>query len=288
MAGLLDYLVSPFVVRALIGVALIAANAALSGAFANFRGTTFLVAGASHAALGGAALVIVLAAHGLSAGVSPLLGGALFAVALSMLAGYVSNRRTKEEVDTAIGVGFAFAMALAVVLISLIPEAASRVWGMLMGDLLLLNPADLWLLTGMTLVVGFTFIVFRRQFLFVTFDIEGAKAFGVRAELYNYLLFALIGLSSAVLLKAVGAIVVFAMLVAPAATALLISNSVRKVIALSFFIALGCGVTGVLASYFFEFSASALAALLAAGSYLVASGVRALADRTPAAVEEDA
>lgn len=272
MDDLYRYLHSPFVVRGIIGVVLIAINAALSGAFAAFRRSTFLISGAAHAALAGAALVIVLESRQLIAGVSPIVGATIFAVGLGLLAAWATNRGSQEAVDRAIGVGFGFSMALAVLLISMIPEAASRVWGILLGDLLLLTPADLWLIGAMTLLLAVVLVVFWRQFLFITFDAEGAKAFGVPTEIYNYLLFALIGLSCAIILKGVGAIIVYAMLAAPAATALLVANSVRRAMVIAFAIALGSGLVAIVISFFVDISASALAALLACSSYFVVLG----------------
>ncbi len=269
-----EYIVSPFVLRAMVALVLVALNAAFSGAFAGFRNSTFLISGASHAALGGAALVIVLESRGLSGGIDPLYGAALFAVALSLIAGNAGSRGGKSDVDTAIGVGFAFAMAVAVLLISLVPESASRVWGLLMGDLLLVTDGELWVLGGMTALVVTTFAAFRTEFLFVTFDMDGATAFGVPAKAYNYLLFALIGLSSAVLVETVGAILVFAMLSAPAATALLVSGSVGRTLRLSFLIALGAGLFGIVGSYFTDLSVSALAALFVAAGYFAVRVLR--------------
>ena len=267
MAEFTDYVSSPFVLRALIALFFVAVNAAFSGAFAAFRNSTFLVTGASHAALGGAALVILLQAHGALLGLQPLVGGAVFAIVLALLAGNASSRGSERNVDTAIGVGFAMAMALAVLFMSLVPESASRVWGLVMGDLLLVTTDELWLLGGMTTVVVAMFGVFRRQFLFITFDLEGARAFGVRADVYNYLLYGLIGLSSAILVKGIGAILVFAMLSAPAAAAMLVSRSVGQVMWLAFACAFGAGIAGITVSFFTGFSVSALAAFFAAATY---------------------
>jgi ABC-type Mn2+/Zn2+ transport system permease subunit len=269
MAEFADYLTSAFVLRAFAGLFLAAVNAALSGAFASFKNSTFLVSGASHAALGGAALIIVLETNGIIAGIDPLVGGAVFAVALALLAAHAGSRGVRADADVAIGVGFALAMALAVLLISLVPEAASRVWGLLMGDLLLISWDELRLLGITTAGVTLAFWVFRREFLFITFDMEGAKAFGIRATRYNYLLFALIGLSSAILVKSVGAILVFALLTAPAAAALRVAKSVNATMWLTFAIAMLSGILGIAGSFFTGFSVSALAAFFAGSSYFV-------------------
>jgi ABC-type Mn2+/Zn2+ transport system permease subunit len=272
MTNLWEYLRSPFVQRALLGVVLIAVNAGLTGAFAAFRSATFLVSGAAHAALAGAAFVLVIWGAAVS-DVAPVIGGVVTAVILALMAANSSSRSGRRAVDNTIGVGFAFFMALAVLLISMIPSSAARVWSILIGDLLLLTPADLWLLGGMTTLLALAFGLCWRPFLFITFDIEGAQAFGLRANAYNHLLFALIGISTAVLLKGVGAIVVFAMLAAPAATALLFAESVGKAMAYAFLIALLAGVIALVMSAYIQFSVSALAALLASGSYFVGRSV---------------
>jgi ABC-type Mn2+/Zn2+ transport system permease subunit len=272
MADLLDYLRSPFVLRALLGLLFISVNASLAGAFAAFRSATFLISGAAHAALAGAALVLVAGGALAQSDISPVLGGAIFAIGLALLAAGSRDTQGQRETDVTIGVGFAFSMALAVLLISLVPDKAARVWGILIGDMLLLSSGDLWVLGVTTALVALCFVIFWRPFIFITFDMEGARAFGIRAAAYNYLLFALIGLSTAVLLKSVGAIVVFAMLAAPAATAKLLAHSVPRVMAYAFLIALLSGLIALLISNYLRFSVSGLAALIASGSYFLGRG----------------
>jgi ABC-type Mn2+/Zn2+ transport system permease subunit len=272
MADLLDYLRSPFVLRALLGLLFISVNASLAGAFAAFRSATFLISGAAHAALAGAALVLVAGGALAQSDISPVLGGAIFAIGLALLAAGSRDTQGQRETDVTLGVGFAFSMALAVLLISLVPDKAARVWGILIGDMLLLSSGDLWVLGVTTALVALCFVIFWRPFIFITFDMEGARAFGIRAAAYNYLLFALIGLSTAVLLKSVGAIVVFAMLAAPAATAKLLAHSVPRVMAYAFLIALLSGLIALLISNYLRFSVSGLAALIASGSYFLGRG----------------
>ncbi len=269
MSSASEYLGSPFIVRAFLAVILIAVNAGLVGSFAAFRSSTFLVEGASHAALAGAAAIILLHSIGIWMGVDPMVGGAVSAVLLALLAGHASYAGKKADVDTAIGVGFAFSMAIAVLLISLIPESATKVWGILLGDLLLVTWTDLGMMAAATVIIAAFFFAFRREFLFITFDIEGAKAFGVHAKRYNLLMFVLIGLAVAVMLKAIGAILAFALMVAPAATSILIARSVRRVIVGAMLIALASGVLGIVLSYFIDVSVSGLTALFATAGYLV-------------------
>ncbi|MFH1677010.1 MAG: metal ABC transporter permease, partial [bacterium] len=125
LPGILGYLTSPFVERALIATVLIAINAGIAGSFTTFRSSVFLVAGSAHAALAGAAGIILLQYFGMLAGVDPMIGGSITSILLARLAAKVSMSGKHGDVDTAIGVGFAFSMAIAVLLISMIPESAS-------------------------------------------------------------------------------------------------------------------------------------------------------------------
>jgi len=272
MAGLADYLKSPFVIRALIAVVLISVNAGFAGSYATFRNSTFLIAGAGHAALAGAAAIILLHSAGLLLGVDPMIGGAVTSVLLAVLAAHIGYRSREGEIDTAIGVGFAFSMAVAVLIISLIPESATKVWGILMGDLLLVTWSDIVIMAVTTCAITLLFILFHREFLFITFDIEGARAFGINASFYNILMFGLIGLSVAVLIKGIGAILVFALMVGPAAASMLVAGSVRRVIAGAILIAFASGILGILLAWVFDISVSALTAFFAALSYLLVRG----------------
>lgn len=269
MADFLEIISSPFVIRGIIAIVLIAVNAAIAGSFTIFRDASFLVAGTAHAALAGAALAIVLALYGILAWMDPLWGAIVFAILLAIAAGYASRKGSKEDLNTSIGIGFAMSMSIAVLLISLIPGYASRVWGILFGDLLLLTDRDIIILLVVTTIVSFLAILFYKEFLFISFDMEGAIAYGIRVPVFNYLMLGLIAVSVVVLLKGVGAILVFAMLISPAATANRVSKSVSRVIALAFVIALVSGLIALVISFFVLVSPGALAALIATATYFV-------------------
>jgi len=270
MPNILDILLTPFMIRALIAVVLIALVASTAGSFTVYRGLTFLVAGVAHAALAGAALAILLDMYGIFPGFSEVFGAAIFAVITALVAGYVGRKGETEKMEVAIGVSFALTMSLAILLISMIREYAVRAWGLIMGDILLLTEKDLLLLTVTTLIVVFAVLLFYKEFLFVSFDMEGAAAYGVRAELYHYVMLLLIALSVVVVLKGVGAILVYAMLVAPAAAANQFSKNTTLVMIWSFIIALIGGVTGlIIAALYVNVAPSAIAGLIVTASYFI-------------------
>ncbi len=267
-------MVPPFLLRALLAVLLISVNAALAGTFTVFRNVSFLVAGAAHAALAGAALAIVLEELGVR--VPVLLGGAVFAVFAALIAGYASGRGKmgKDDTNTAIAVSFALSMSLAVLFISMIREYAARVWGLLIGDLFLLSYSDLKLMVLSTLFVVLVSVALYRAFLFVSFDAEGALSCGVNVSLYDYVLLSTVAIAVVVIMGGVGAILVFAMFVAPSATATRIVNSVRGVFLLSFVLSLVSGVSGIILSFLLPFSPGAIAATLVSSAYFLTAFVK--------------
>ncbi len=256
-----EILTQPYMLRAIAGVVLIAINASIAGSFTIFRNVSFLVAGASHSALAGAALFILLGVYGFPA--NPLIGALLFAIATAIIAGYAP----KEETNTAIGISFAMSMSLAILFISMIREYAAKVWSLLIGDLFLLTYEDLYLMTFVTFLSLMIALLFYKAFLFISFDSEGATAFGLNTKRYNYLLLSLIAVSAVMLLKGVGAILVFAMLVAPAAASNELASNLRDVFVYAFIIALVSGFVGIAISFHFKVSPGAIASLLATTVY---------------------
>jgi ABC-type Mn2+/Zn2+ transport system permease subunit len=158
-------------------------------------------------------------------------------------------------------------MSLAVLFISMIREYAARVWSLLIGDIFLLTDSDVVLMLISTLVVLVVCTLFYREFLFISFDMEGAIAYGIRANLLNYVLLVLIAIAVVVTLRGVGAILVFAMFVAPAASAVEVSKNVRSVFILAFLIAITSGFAGLAISFFYPVSPGAMASLFASLTY---------------------
>ena len=261
----------PFLERALLAVVLISVNASLTGTFTVFRNASFLVAGAAHAALAGAALAIIIEELGFH--VPVLFGGLVFAVIASLSAGYAGKGKLSrvEDLNTAIAVSFAFSMSLAVLFISMIREYAARVWGLLIGDLFLLSYSDLKLMFFATLTVILISLLFYRAFMFVSFDPEVALAYGMNVRLYDYLLLSMIAVSVVVIMGGVGAILVFAMFVAPPATAVRFAKSTGFVFAMSFLISLFSGLLGIYLSFQLPFSPGAIAALTASSTYFISA-----------------
>lgn len=271
---------SPFLQRAIIAAVLIAIVAAASGTFLVFRGLSFMASGVAHAALGGTALGIFLQDSGIAPWFDPILGALLFSVLVAIFTGYAGESGITQKMEVAVGVSFALSMSIAVFLMYYIPPyRVPQIWGYLIGDILLLNNLDVIMLASTAALLGFITLIFNKEFVYVSVDMEGSLAHGMNARAYHYLMLIVSALAIALATKAVGAILVYAIMVAPAAASNELVKSVRGIIFSVFIIALVAELVGIATSFVVFVSPSAIAGILAALSYLLALQIKRVRER---------
>src|ERR1700675_932205 len=241
LGAVLDPLAFPFFVRALLASALVGLVCAVVGSYMVLRGLAFMGDALSHSAFPG-----VVAAYLIK--VPFYLGAAVAAVATALAIGWVT-RRGQLRGDTAIGVLFAGMFALGVFLFSLIPNYVGDLFGFLFGEILGIGPGDLIALSALSVIVLGTVAILWKEFLYSTFDPLGAAAAGLPVVRLDYLFLALIALTIVISLQAVGIIMVVAMLVTPAATAQLVSQSFGRLVSIAIALGVIFPVVGLYASY---------------------------------------
>ncbi len=230
-----------FMQRAMVEVVLMGIATGIIGTYVVLRGMAFIGDALSHAIFPGVVIAFLLHA---SFFVGALVFGGITAVAIGALA---RNRRVSE--DTAIGVLFAGMFALGIVLISSIRGYTADLASFLFGDVLGVSNEDIAFSLGIGLLVIVALIVFHKELVLVAFDSEMAEAEGLPVWLIDLGLLILIALTIVVSLRAVGNILVVAMLVTPAAAARLWTDRLVSMMALSaLFGALG-GIIGLLVSF---------------------------------------
>jgi len=281
-------LTSPFLQRALVGAVLVAIVAAASGTFLVFRGLSFMASGVAHAALGGAALGIFLQDSGIAPWFDPILGALLFAILVALFTGYAGESGITQKMEVAVGVSFALSMSLAVFLMYYIPPyRVPQIWGYLVGDILLLNDFDLILLASTAALLGIITLMFNKEFVYVSVDMEGSIAHGMNARAYHYLMLIVSALAIALATKAVGAILVYAIMIAPAAASNELVKSVRGVILAVFLIAITAELIGIASSFVLYVSPSAIAGILAALSYILAIQIKKIRERVHVEIDDN-
>lgn len=217
-----------FIQNALLTGTCVAIVSAVVGYFLVSRGLTFAGHALSHIGFAGAAGAILL-------GFNPLSGLLVFTIAGSIGISLLSKESRSR--DLAIGIILTFALGLGILFLSLYSGFAERVYAVLFGDLLGISKMDV-LATAIFGVITLVVIMFLfRPLLFSSFDPEVAEARGVpvRSLAIGFLILVAIAVSMSV--QVVGILLVFTLLVGPAATAMRIVK--RPLVAIGLALLLG-------------------------------------------------
>jgi manganese/iron transport system permease protein len=231
----------PFMQRALEAVLLIGALAGATGVLVVLRRLAFLADALTHTVFPGIVIAFL-------AGRSLLLGALAFGLLSALLlSGLTARRRVGQDAALAILLTSSFAVGVA--LVSRSSGYASDLTALLFGRVLSIEPADLAQMAVVSAVVLATLAALRKELVLRAFDPEGSEAAGYRTAVLDLALNLAVALVVVTAVKAVGTLLVIAMLVVPAATARLLTDRVASMTAVS--VALGAlgGWIGLAVSY---------------------------------------
>jgi len=156
------------------------------------------------------------------------------------------DRRTTQE--SLIGVGYAVASALAVLFVAKSAQGEARMLDVLSGNILTVTSAQVWWMAGASAVAVALHALFSKQFVFSMFDPETAQASGIRTGWWNLFFFLILGVIISLAIRLAGTLLVFAFLVVPAVTGLLLSQHLGRACAIAIGAASIATVSGLYAS----------------------------------------
>jgi ABC-type Mn2+/Zn2+ transport system permease subunit len=264
----LDLLDLPFLRDALLELVLLAVAGGVLGAWIVLRRLAFF----THA-VGSATFPGLVAAD--ASGVSPTLAG--LAVGLGYAGGVERAGRAGREPGTATALLLVAALAVGVILASDVFESGAAVDRLLFGTILGLDTVDLALSAAAAALAAAGTLALGRTWTAVAFDPDGAAALGVPAGLADFLLLALVSVAAVAAIPAVGALLVTAIYVLPAASARLLAGSVSGLIALALALALAEGVVGLYLAYWLDVPPGPPVAVLGATTYALLAAARGAA-----------
>jgi ABC-type Mn2+/Zn2+ transport system permease subunit len=260
-----DFLTMGFMQRALTASLIIGVLCSIIGVFVVLRGLSFIGAGTSHAAFAGVTF-------GYLAGVSPLGMAILFGLGTVWII-HGLYQRGIMKLDVSIGIFYTFTMALAILFLGLMGRYNAEVYGFLFGSVLSVTSRDLSVMALLAGGVLLVVLLFYKEFHFITFDQAMAEATGIAAGRLFFLLLNLIALTVVVSLKTVGALLVFAMLIIPAASAYQIGRTMLGMMGYAVAFGVSSAVGGVLLSYRFDLPSGATIVLLATALFFIAAAL---------------
>jgi zinc/manganese transport system permease protein len=230
-----------FVRQALLAGAVLALLSGLLGPLVVGRGMAFAVHGTSELSFAGGAGALLLFGAG-AVGWGALVGAVLVALVFGAL-GLAAHER-----DSVIGVLLSFGLGLGVLFQSLYTGRSANKFGLLVGQIVGVDTGDLVSLAVTGVVVVVVLAVAYRPLLFASLDPTMAAARGVPVRVLSMVFAVLIGLSTALAVPAVGAILVLAVMVTPGAAAARVSSNPVVVTVLAVVFAEFSLVGGVLLS----------------------------------------
>jgi zinc/manganese transport system permease protein len=206
-ANLLSY---PFVQQAVLAAALLGLLAGAIGPLIISRQMSFAVHGTSELSLTGAAAALLA---GIGVGLGAIAGSVVAAVLFGLL-----GTKARER-DSVIAVVLSFGLGLSVLFLWLGPERAGSKFSLLTGQVVSVGYSGLALLTTCTVLVLAVLAVVYRPLLFASSDPEVALARGVPVRLLSVVFAVMLGITAAFGVQIVGALLVLALLITPAAAA---------------------------------------------------------------------
>lgn len=241
---------------------------------------SFMAGSIAHAVLGGMGVAHLL-------GRSPLAGAAVAAVVAALLVGWIA-RRGGQRVDMLVGAVWAVGMAVGIVAIAHTPGYSTDLMSYLLGNLLMVTPTQLLATAALDAALLMACALLWRPLVATLFDEQFARLRGLPTLAIELSVLVAVALAVVVLVQAVGLVLVMALLTLPAATALLWSSSLGRVMLLAGAIAAVEMTLGLAVAFETDSPAGAVIVLGAAAVYLGALLLRrrrsARAAPAPAAI----
>lgn len=264
---MLETLIEPlqysFMQRSLIIAILVGIVCAFVGSYLMVQRLALLGDAISHSVLPGLAIAFIL-------GANIFVGAFISGVLSTMIIAWIRTRSPIKE-DAAMGIVFSAFFALGITLITLIQKDNKiDLNHFLFGNILGVTVQDVRDTAIIGAFVLIAVILLYKELLFYTFDPLGAKAAGLPVNLLNFGLMVLIALTIVASLKAVGVVLVLALLITPGATAYLLVKRLHQMMILGAGIGVIASISGMYLSYFFNLPSGPAIVLVASGLFILA------------------
>ncbi len=230
------------------------------GCFIVLRGLSLMGDAISHAVIPGVAVSYML-------GISFFLGAVVFGLLAALSMGYI-RENSKIKSDTSIGIVFSAFLALGILLISVI-QSPIDLNNILFGNVLTIKSSERILTYSVVAAVLLLIVLFYKEMLLTSFDPVMARASGLPVKFINYLVMAMLTVVTVVSLQTVGAILVVAMLITPAATAYLLTKSFKNMLWISALLGVVSAVVGLFLSVTYNLPSGVVIVLTAASLFLL-------------------
>jgi zinc transport system permease protein len=237
----------------------------------------FITGGIAHTTFGGIGLAYYLQHLGINF-VEPLIGAMVFALSAGFIMGLpVIKKRLRD--DSTIGILWVVGMALGVLFLNQVDRSATIIQdpvSILFGNVLLIQMQDLYLMLGLVILIIVITITLYNDLQILTFDEEFARISGIKVDFLYLVLMVLIALTTVVLIKVVGVILVIAMITIPAAISNLFLHNIKTMMFVAIIVGSIISFLGSIISLAYNLPPGATIVISLACVFLVAIFFKAL------------
>ncbi len=250
-----------FFQRGMLAATLAGALCGVLGVFVVLRGMSYIGHGLSHAVFGGAAASAVIS-------VNFFVGAGIWGIVSGVLIGRISRKKILGA-DAAIGIVTTASFAGGIALLNRYGQARKSIEAVLFGSVLGVSWVDIIAIAIVGFVVLVVVLMAYRALLYATFDPQVATVSGVRVPLIEVLMMVMLSVTILVTMRVIGTLLISALLVIPAATARMITNSFSRMLLLSPLFGAASCLVGMNLSYHLDTSAGATVILVSAAAFTV-------------------
>ncbi|HEY2230906.1 MAG TPA: metal ABC transporter permease [Xanthobacteraceae bacterium] len=262
-----------FMQNAFAAATVVAIVSGLVGYFLVLRGQTFAGHALAHVGFTGATGAVLI-------GLPPLWGLVVMTVAAGLGMGFLGERLAQR--DVAIGIVLALSLGFGLLFLHFYTAFATQATALLFGNVLAVDIETVWTLLGLGLISIAGLAIISRPLLFASLQPELAEAKGVSLRLYSVLFLAIVALATAECAQIVGVLLVFALMVGPAAAAQRLTTGIASGLLLSAGLALFQAWAGITLAFYTDWPSSFWITALSAGVYLVSTLPAMTVSRKPA------
>lgn len=258
-----------FMQNAFAAGTLVAILAGVAGYFVVLRGQSFAAHMLSQVGFPGAAAAVLV-------GVPAVFGLIAFCLAAALGIGWLGrdlDAGSRAE-SAAVGSILAFSLGLGLLFFRLYAGTAQGIYGFLFGTIVGISDSDVLITLGVTVVSLAVLTALARPLLFASVDPDVANARGVPVRLLAVAFLVLLALAVAVTVQIVGTLLIFALLVAPGASARQLTTRPARGVALSVAVSLAVTWLGLAFAYFTDLPVGFFITTLAFVAYVLIRAVR--------------
>lgn len=239
-----------FFQRALLAAAVGGTACGIVGVWVVLMRIPFVGVAMSHAAFAGAIFGLLL--H-----VDPMLMAVVFCLASTALIGPIADRGDFDP-NVSIGIIFSIVLGIAFLGMGLIEGPKTEALNLMLGSILTVTKGDVFMLIIVTaLVAGFLFLLYK-EIKAILFNRELARAVGIPEKVLFYCLLFLCGATVTFNLNTIGGLLIFSLIVNPAAAAYQLTYSLKTMYVLSVVFAVFSCLAGLIVSYVFDVPSGAV------------------------------